>query len=129
MLCEQLGIPALADEVTARVHHALMADLVARAGTTGRYWREVYVVSRDGERYVEGYIDLLVETPDGLVVVDYKTDRVTSDAERAVKAEHYRPQLRAYARALSQVPDLTVASGSLLFLSPSGADEVEVDLD
>jgi ATP-dependent helicase/nuclease subunit A len=128
MLCEQLGIPALADEVAARVDNALTADLVARADT-GRYWREVYVVSRDGERYVEGYVDLLVETPDGLVVVDYKTDRATSEAERATKAEHYRPQLRAYAHALSQVPGLNVASGSLLFLSASGADEVGVDTD
>ena len=30
---------------------------------------------------VEGFIDLLIDTPDGLVVVDYKTDQVPSDAE------------------------------------------------
>ena len=34
-----------------------------------------------GDRVIEGYVDLLVEGPDGLVVIDYKTDSANSPAE------------------------------------------------
>ena len=38
--------------------------------------KELYVAAPVGDRVIEGYVDLLVETPDGLVIVDYKTDTV-----------------------------------------------------
>ena len=128
LACEGQGIPMLVPDVSARVRHAVTAPIIADAGVTGRYWREVYVISRDGERYVEGYIDLLVETEAGLVVVDYKTDRAITDSERAAKVEHYRPQLQAYASAIGRVPNLNVSSGALLFVSPEAATTVPVDL-
>jgi ATP-dependent helicase/nuclease subunit A len=129
LLCDELGIPELAAEVRTRVQHALTARRVADAGHSGRYWREVYVVARDGERFVEGYIDLLVEEEDGVFVVDYKTDRVNGDAEVVAKAEHYGPQLRAYADALRQVPGVEVSGAALLLVNPQGAVDVEVDLN
>lgn len=129
LLCDELGIPELAGEVQTRVEHALTARRVAAAGASGRYWREVYVVARDGERYVEGYIDLLVEDDDGVFVVDYKTDRVSGAADAAAKAEHYGPQLRAYAAALRQVPGVEVSGAALLLVNPQGAVDMEVDLD
>jgi len=46
---------------------------------------------------VQGIADCVIFEPDGLVVVDYKTDRVKSAAELAGK---YREQLRYYAEAL-----------------------------
>jgi ATP-dependent helicase/nuclease subunit A len=49
---------------------------VAAAAATRR-WRELYVAAPLGDRAIEGYIDLLYETPTGLVLVDYKTDTVT----------------------------------------------------
>ena len=52
---------------------------------------------------LEGAIDLLYEQPDGtLVVVDYKTDRVT-DAELAIRAASYRAQGEAYATTVTMV--------------------------
>lgn len=126
--CEQQAIPTLVSDVAARVRHAVTAQIVGDAGSTGRYWREVYVISRDAERYVEGYIDLLIETAGELVVVDYKTDRANTDGERAAKVEHYRPQLRAYATAIGCVPGLSAESGVLLFLSPDAATSAHVDL-
>jgi ATP-dependent helicase/nuclease subunit A len=128
LLCDELGIPELTGEVQTRVQHALTARRVADAGASGRYWREVYVVARDGERYVEGYIDLLVEEDEGVFVVDYKTDRVSGSAEVAAKADHYGPQLRAYAAALRQVPGVEVSGAALLLVGPEGATDVEIDL-
>ena len=54
--------------------------MVRQAVEADRYWREVYVGVPLGDRLLEGFVDLLVEAPDGLEVVDYKTDRVTGAA-------------------------------------------------
>ena len=49
---------------------------------------------------VQGIIDVYFEEPDGLVVLDYKTDRVKSEEELK---EKYQGQLEYYARALEQI--------------------------
>jgi len=126
--CDELAIPALVSDVVTRVGNAVEAEIVVDARETGRFWREVYVVSLNDERYVEGYIDLLIESEGRLVVVDYKTDRAVTERDRAVKGQHYRPQLRAYAAAVRQVPGLTVESGALLFLSPDAAKTIHLDI-
>lgn len=114
--CTEQQIPDLVSDVAARVRNALAVDLVRQTGSRRR-WREVYVVCRDGQRYVEGYIDLLAEDDVGnLVVVDYKTDRAATDPEALAKADHYRPQLRAYAEAVRRGSGITPQSGVLLFL-------------
>lgn len=56
---------------------------------------------------LEGECDLLLFTKDGAVIVDYKTDRVTSpDA----LTERYAPQLTLYASAVRQVTGITNVS-------------------
>jgi len=121
-------IPTLASDVTARVMGALQAPVVQEAAKTGRYWREVYVVVPAGERFVEGYIDLLVETADGdLVIVDYKTDRVDTPADVAAKVEHYRPQLASYAHAVSRATGQVVARCVLVFAGRDGARQVDLE--
>ena len=40
-----------------------------------RYYRQVFVGAPIADVLVEGFIDLLFRAGDGLVVVDYKTDR------------------------------------------------------
>lgn len=86
---------------------------------SGRYWREIYLVVRDGGRVLEGYVDLLVEDSEGgLVDVDYKTDRATTSAQVAGKAKHYRPQLAAYGQALTQVLDREISRGALVIARP-----------
>ena len=49
---------------------------------------------------VQGIIDAYFEEPDGLVVLDYKTDKVRRKEELA---ERYQEQLRYYAKALEQM--------------------------
>ena len=53
---------------------------------------------------VQGVIDAYIEEEDGLVLIDYKTDRVPKNAAgRAILAERYRSQVMYYRRALEQL--------------------------
>jgi ATP-dependent helicase/nuclease subunit A len=54
----------------------------------------------DEEVLVQGVIDVYFEEEDGLVLMDYKTDRV-SEAEELVK--RYHTQLEYYAQALERL--------------------------
>ena len=66
---------------------------------------------------VEGFIDLLFEEDDGLVIVDYKTDALGVD-QTAEAANRYRIQGGAYALALQQVTGKPVKEVVFLFLQP-----------
>jgi len=72
---------------------------------------------------VQGIIDLLVKTPKGLVIIDFKTDDVSAE-ETLRRAELYRGQLDLYARAASIILDQKIDSKWLCFLRPGC--EVEV---
>ena len=48
---------------------------------------------------LQGVIDCLIETRDGFVILDFKTDRIKKGGA-VERAEQYRPQLAAYARAV-----------------------------
>ena len=108
-------IPARAAEVRDLVHSVLDAPIVRAAVAGGRFWREVPVaVNIDGVT-VEGFVDLLVETREGLVVVDYKTDRAPGDDELEALMAKYRIQGAAYALALEQVLGRAVARCVFVF--------------
>lgn len=63
--------------------------------------KELYPEEEDGELIlVQGIIDAYFEEPDGLVVLDYKTDKAKCGEELA---EKYQEQLRYYAKALEQM--------------------------
>lgn len=76
----------------------------------------------------EGYIDLLYEVEDGLVVVDYKTDAIRGEAELDAKVERYSVQLRAYADAIGYAVGREVVRAVLLFLRSNGHTARDVDL-
>ena len=65
---------------------------------------------------LQGVVDCWFETPDGIVVVDFKTDHVQTDEEVARHAELYRGQLAAYSLALSRVLGKPVVRKALYFL-------------
>lgn len=63
--------------------------------------REIYPGEQEGELIlVQGIIDVYFEEPDGLVVLDYKTDRAGDGKELA---EKYHAQLDYYGKALEQM--------------------------
>jgi ATP-dependent helicase/nuclease subunit A len=59
---------------------------------------------------LQGVVDCFILQPDGITILDFKTDR-NPDPER------YRPQMDAYAHALSTIYNLPVKSRILYFFS------------
>ena len=79
----------------------------------GRILREFkFSILDDGENYasglegekilLQGVVDCALLDEDGITVVDFKTDKVT-EATLPEKADHYSPQVRAYASALERI--------------------------
>jgi ATP-dependent exoDNAse (exonuclease V) beta subunit len=123
--CEIESIPDSAPHVERMVRSALESDAVTLA-ITHRHYKELFVAAPVGGRTIEGYVDLLVDTPEGLVVVDYKTDGVRSEAEIDEKLAGYELQGAAYALALLEVTSRPVAECRFVFCRPSGAIERSV---
>ena len=76
-----------------------------------------YPQAGEGEQVLfQGVVDCYYETLEGITVVDFKTDRVT---KRSVseRAEHYRPQLEAYSRALEEITGKRVIRRVLWFFA------------
>jgi len=72
---------------------------------------------------VQGIIDMIVPTDDGLVVIDFKTDSVTESSAHQ-RAKTYYPQMNIYARAAEAILKQKIAGKWLYFLRPSIALEV-----
>ena len=74
-------------------------------------------VCEDGTIIVQGIIDMLVQRPDGLLVIDFKTDDVTAE-EVCERAELYREQLELYSRAAGAILKTKTLGKWLYFLTP-----------
>ena len=72
---------------------------------------------------IQGIIDMLVRTPQGLIIIDFKTDRVTA-AQVTERAELYRQQLDYYSRAASAILKSESIAKWLYFLNPRVPKEV-----
>lgn len=116
--------------IEALCRAALDSEVVQRAAEC-KHWREVYVGVPYGDGILEGFIDLLYEDDDGLVIVDYKTDSWRNPGDLDAKVERYRVQLRAYAKAVEDAVGRDVVRAVLLFLSRDEAvvRAVELGLD
>ncbi|MEZ5170991.1 MAG: UvrD-helicase domain-containing protein [Acidimicrobiia bacterium] len=115
------GVVGHEERVTALARSALESDTVKEAAS-GRFWRETYVATPVGDRILEGYVDLIYRTDDGLVVVDYKTDAWRTEEDLDAKLERYRLQGASYALAVSQATGQDVTECRFLFLSEDGAE-------
>ena len=71
----------------------------------------------EDELMLQGVVDCAFRTEQGLVIVDFKTDRIRPE-EAPARAELYRPQLTAYSQALSRVLETPVAEMVLYFFTP-----------
>jgi hypothetical protein len=120
--CDLEAVPELAPDAAALVRSALASDAV-RLAVRHPHHRELSVVAPVGDRVVEGYVDLLVEGPDGLVVVDYKTDTSAGAAALDAKLAVYEHQGAAYALALERSLGVPVAEVRFVFCRPEAADE------
>lgn len=120
--CIAEGVMDYSDVVSALVQSALDSAVVSRAAER-EHWRESYVgtLQPDGT-VLEGLVDLIYREDDGsLVVVDYKTDAIPTDA-LASRALFYAPQIRAYSATVSEATSSST-SGQLLFLHPQSPSQ------
>jgi ATP-dependent exoDNAse (exonuclease V) beta subunit len=123
------GVAELAPEVERRLTAALDAPSIELAKSFPHH-RELYVAMPAGGGTVEGFIDLCIETPDGLIVVDYKTDQLDGPGAVEAKVATYRLQAATYAVALEHITEQKVAACRFLFLTSDGAIERDIiDLD
>src|SRR5699024_11890890 len=97
--------------------HCESGRRMSKAAATGKLYKEqpfvlgvdaaeIYPDDQSGETIlVQGIIDVFFEEPDGLVVLDYKTDQVRTADELK---EKYHAQLDYYARALEKLTEKPV---------------------
>ncbi len=76
--------------------------------------REMGAGASDELVVVQGIIDAYIEEKDGLVVIDYKTDRI---AHPGLLAERYKTQLDYYSRALTQMTGKAVKEAVIYSLA------------
>ena len=110
----------------------LQSPLAQRIRSSEQVWREypfalllpatLYEPDMDPseEMLLQGVVDCCCETEKGIVIVDFKTDRI-HPGEEAERGEVYRPQLDAYARAISTVLERPVCEEVLYFLQTGEA--------
>jgi ATP-dependent exoDNAse (exonuclease V) beta subunit len=115
-------LPTVAGLARAAAGAPVIRDLISRP-----HWREMYVAAPVDGVMVEGYVDLLADDgTGGLVVLDYKTDSVSSEAQVAERTARYRLQAATYALALEEVTGRPVTRAVFLFLSGATARESDV---
>ena len=127
------GLPSQWEEVASLARTAVDSDVVRRlasqlAAGQANYYREVFVSAPLNGGLVEGFIDLLIDGPDGMVVVDYKTDSLDTEQEVADATRRHRLQMGLYAWATQEVTGKPVTEAVLLFLRPK-AEQSFTDVD
>ena len=85
---------------------------------------EHYGEGLEGEQVLlQGVVDCAILEPDGITIVDFKTDYVT-EATVMQRAAHYAPQLEAYSEALSRIYELPIKKKLLYFFGMNRYVEV-----
>ena len=127
------GISARWREVVNLASNALDSDAVRRLmgqQATGvvNFYREVFVSAQLDGQLIEGFIDLLIDEPDGMVVVDYKTDAVNAEEEMETAVQQHAIQMGLYTWAAQEATGRQVREAILLFLRPK-AERLFTDID
>jgi ATP-dependent helicase/nuclease subunit A len=117
-------IPQQAATLKDWVTRALASPLLERARRARRLWREVPFCIDHAGAVTEGYIDLLFEEPDGLVLVDYKTEDVQPLFVSST-ADSHRPQLEIYREAIRQFAGRNPKEVALYFVRPGMVQTVD----
>lgn len=85
----------------------------------------------DDEILVQGVIDCIFEDEDGLVLLDYKTDKITGrfvhgfEGAKDILAERYQVQLQLYTRAIETIMKKKVKHRYLFFFDGGHLLEIE----
>jgi ATP-dependent helicase/nuclease subunit A len=131
LLADSAIVPAVAEQIDAE---SIMMFFETEQGglvfdPANKFWREwPFTFALPASEWesssvaedtivVQGIIDLLIRTAQGLIVIDFKTDKITvQQAEE--RAGLYRRQLELYSRAASAILKVKPAGRWLYFLTP-----------
>lgn len=105
-----------------RYNHQPIAEAVREAERKHHELR--YTIPGNGFANT-GIIDLLVKLPEGWVILDFKTDEISTDEELDGLLETYRPQLQRYKAALYNIMKIN-AVPKICFLDDRGEVTVHV---
>ena len=129
---EAEGVPDRAADVARIVTNCLASTVLIEAAKSITVHREVFVAATISAKVVEGFIDLLYQDAAGRwVLVDYKTDAITSAAQRDDRMVKYRLQGATYALLLQRAAGITVHQCVFVFAdAPVALREIQlVDLE
>ncbi len=125
--CAAEGVIGLEHRVASLARSTLATPVVRQVVDGAEHWRELFVAAPVGDRVLEGYVDLLVRTADGLVIVDYKTDQWSGPVQTTARVGRYRLQLAAYGAALGAVLGEPVVGGILVrCVADGGAEQIVI---
>ncbi|MHC4567182.1 MAG: PD-(D/E)XK nuclease family protein, partial [Planctomycetota bacterium] len=135
LLADEAIAPAVAEHIDAESIVAFFAGELGglaldNSNTAWREWPFTIGMpagesaeTRDETLVVQGIIDMLIRTPDGLVVVDFKTDHIAA-GQVAERVEFYRGQLELYGKAACAILSIDPVERWLYFLTPGCPVEV-----
>ena len=135
---QETAIDMVYPGVLTKFFHSDIAERMKQADRNGKLRKESQFVvgisaremgQADSDELIllQGIIDAWFEENDGLVLVDYKTDRVKEGGER-VLLDRYKIQLFYYARALTQITGKKVKEAVIYSLSLQKEIKVPISL-
>ena len=112
-------------EAIVKLFNSPLGERIRRADAVHREFRfsllcdasELMNSAAGEEILLQGVVDCCLEENGELVIIDYKTDHISSDADLLQKKELYSSQVKAYSLALSRIFSMPVKETVLYFLS------------
>jgi ATP-dependent helicase/nuclease subunit A len=108
------AIPDRSGEVARLVRQALQSDAAARARAAPRALREVSFAAEFDGVILEGFADLIIETADGIEIVDWKTDDIPAAAVRE-RLREYELQAGLYVLGIESATGRPVTRVTYVF--------------
>lgn len=115
-LCALFASPLGQELLQAQVNREFKFSMLVPA-------QEYFPDAAGEELLLQGVVDCWFETPEGITVVDFKSDRVSEQTVES-RVREYLPQLETYARALTRLTDRPVTRRVLWFFALDRAVEV-----
>jgi ATP-dependent helicase/nuclease subunit A len=111
------AIPRRARDVERLVRWVVReSEAWQRARGATRAMREVPFAMETGGKVLEGFIDLVLQTPEGIEIVDWKTDQI-SKGDVAERLRQYEPQAGLYVYGLESATGARVTRVTYVFAS------------
>lgn len=111
------AVPDRARDVTRNVQRALNSAAAQRARAAPRALREVPFGVVIAGRTLEGFVDLIIDGPDGIEIVDWKTDQISA-SQVEERLGQYRLQAGLYVLGIEAATGRSVARVTYVFTGP-----------